>query len=697
MRFKLTLFLLLANLAVFFVLWRLDQPATLPPKGPPVIDPGFIPTHITIHFNGAQKQTLEFVSVPHGDEFKWNIVQPISWPANADAVTPIYISLQNLNVGANITPAELKEGGQTIKDFGLDQPAADITLQDQTHKQTLLVGHPTARGSNMYVMNPDDGIIRVVDQDALASLNVPVESFRDNIIFSTNFFGAQSLSIRASNAGSLKLVNFVAKGDQWMLDTPVSRKADKDIVSQTISQLDSLHILDFPTGAEADQARASLATPKLKIELKDSANVTTSLSIGDDVPNARIPEVYAQLNDNPNLFTLPKTDLLVITLPQAQDKLRDHKFLDFLDPTKITSLTINSPTGGARLERQESGPWQVNLTPDDSAAPALAIADPVIIQSLLQNLVALTAKNFASDAPGDLAPYGLTTPLRKVVFRTDHDITLDIGTHADNPNDPLSSRYFAKVEGPEGTDSIYEIDGDILALLDDRPLSYRTRILEQLPTAANITAIKLTHLSDNKEIFNFTLPADAAWKDFLGAQPSLNVITRGSLLDILDYVKKFRVAAKAGYRQMGFTYGFHLPATAANPVDVDVPWRYRLDAVVQIPAPGATPPSNLTLTYYFSDRLLPSLQIGGTPGEPAVQMPAAIFDLTQDLLGDLKSFTEAMDLPPAVQQTLDQINRPIAPASNPAAATSLPVPTPAPAPTPVPAPAASSASSTTAP
>ncbi|HTB63497.1 MAG TPA: DUF4340 domain-containing protein [Opitutales bacterium] len=676
MRFKLTIFLLLANLAVFFVLWRLDQPATLPPKGPPVIDPGFIPNHITIHtFNNAQKATLELSS---NDELHWSLVQPLTWPANDDAVKPIYVGLQHLDVGANITPAELKDGGQTIKDFGLDQPIADITLQDQTHKQTLLVGHPTARGSNIYVMNPDDGIVRVIDQNALTFLNLPVESYRDNTIFSTDFFGAQSLSIRVSNAGTLKLVQFVANGDDWKLDTPVSRPADRKAISSVISQLDSLHITDFPTGTEADQARASLATPKLKVELKDSANHSTSLSIGDDVPNARIPEVYAQLNDNPTVFTLPKTDLLIITLPQAQDKLRDHTFLDFIDMTKVTALGISSATGSVRLERQESGPWQVDLKQNNAGAPVLASADPAIIQALLQNLSNLTAKNFTSDAPGDLAPYGLTNPLRKVVFHTDHDITLDIGFHGESPNDALSYRYYAKVEGPEGTDSIYEIDGSILDSLDDRPLSYRDRILEQLPTAATIIGIKLTHITDGKELFNFTLPANTTWADYTAAQSSLNSVSRSSLLDILDYVKKFHVAPKTGYRQMEFSTTYHLPATAANPVDVDVPWLYRLDAVVQLPATGATPSPSLTLTFYFSARLLPFLQIGGTPGEPSVQMPAAIFDLTQDLLGDLKSFTDVVDLSPAVQQTLGQLNQPITPAAVPADASATATAAPAP-------------------
>jgi len=647
MRFKLTFILLLANLAVFFVLWRLDRPAAPVPKASGPIAKDFTPDHITIN-DYRTKEVREF---KRGTDGKWSIVQPFNWPANEFAVRDIYTNLQLLDVGANITPDQLH--GQSYKDFGLDQPILDVTLADSAHKQTLEVGQPTARGGNFYTMNPDDKIVRVVAQSALASLFSPLEDLRDNNIFSTPMFEARSLSV-----WSPKLVKFVKDGEVWQLDTPLRRAADTAKVNNVVSQLNGMTVARFLTATEADQARAGLANPKLTIELEGESSQT--LHVGDDVPEAPTPQVYAQLEGSKIIFTLAKNELLVTTLPQAQDALRQRQFLDF-DPAKVTTLSISAPDGVVGLERLENRVWQVR-DKDSSGAPHPFDADVDIMRTLLDSLHALTAKTFASDAPGDLTPFGLAPTQSKeikVVLHADKVWSLVVGT----PDDAPPFHYFAKVDG---VDTVYEVEGAILNQLSAQPLHYRDRVLESLPAAAQITSLKLTHLTDNQAVFNYTLPENATWEDYLRGIP--DSIKRDPLLNVRDYVRKFTVQ---NYRAGAFTENYPM-ATGAGTPPVEAPWRYRLDAGVKMPAAGSTPAQNQTVSFYFSDPLTPGLQMGGAK-EPA---PGAVFELTQYLIGDLGILTMELSRPAVVTQMLNQMGQPINPAPPPASTEPAPAITP---------------------
>ena len=657
MRFKLTLVLLLANLAVFFVLWRLEQPAAMAPKTPGPIARDMMPDHILVedHINN---QIREFRRDPNDDQ-KWNIIQPIKWPANGLALRAIYTGLQQLDIEISFSKDELAKGGQSLKDFGLDNPVLKVTLQDSARKQELWVGSSTARAGRLYVMNPEDGLVRVVAQGAIANLYAPLEDLRDNRLFSTHFYDAQSVSIWT---GANKLVRFAKENDQWQLDAPLRRPADTDKVNAVVGQLGNLTVVNFVAPADADAAGKSLANPKLKIELKGLTSQT--LLIGDDVPNAPKPLLYAQMEDNPLIFTIEKSDLFD-TLLQAQDKLRQRQFLDF-DPGKVLAVNFGSASGEIRLERVDPRTWQIHSKDSAGTAQPIFDADPAAMQSLLDSLHKLIAKNFAGETPGVLAPFGLDQPLWKIVLQADKPLALDLGRHGDGDNGGPPYRYYAKVKD---ADTVYEIDAEILALFDTNPLYYRDRVLEKLPPAAVITSLKLTHLTDQKDVFNLTLPDNKTkWEDFLRSQPDL---LRSSLLTLRDTVQTFKVQ---DYRQAAFTQNYQIPAE----IPLSVPWRYQLDAGVEIPAVGQTPAQKQTFTFYFSDLFATAdrqIQIGGYSGDATGT--SAIFDLTVPLMGALGILTEEASRPPEVQKTLNELNQPVNPR-----------PPTAPAPTPAPAPAA---------
>jgi hypothetical protein len=355
-------------------------------------------------------------------------------------------------------------------------------------------------------------------------------------------------------------------------------------------------------------------------------------------------------------------------LPQAQDLLRQRHFLDF-DPTKVTTLSVKSPASEVIVDRLANQTWQVR-DKDSAGQPHPFDADTATVQALLLGLENLAAKNFASDAPGDLTPFGLATPWRTVALHTtDQVLTVDFGV-VEPAEATAAPHYYAKVEG---ADTVYELDAAVFNQLDPQldpePLHFRDHLLESVPASAQITALKLTHLPDNQEIFNHTLADNSTWERDLPNTDASTSARRTAVLALLNDVKKFEVQ---DYRAAAFTDDYQIPLPPPS-LPIDLPWRFRLDAVVQIPAEGATPGQNKTLGFYFTDPLHGSQQIGGVR-EPA---PGAIFDLAPGLVFDLGILTQDANRPAVVTQTLEQVTQPINPQPGPPAATPAPaVPAP---------------------
>jgi hypothetical protein len=681
MRFKLTIFLLLANLAVFFLLWRLNQPAEIVarPAGP--IPKEFDIDHIVIDDHtpdGVRELTRDHNNI-------WRLVKPVQWLASDSAVANLINQLQFLDEQANFSLEDLKKSDQGLKDFGLDKPVAEITVFSGARTAKLRIGNHAQFGNRLYVMNPADGLVRVVAQELLNALDLPLDELREKRLFTMPIFSVRSLSINAQGTGSAptnSFTRFVCDDlEQWRLDTPFSCVADSLRVKSAITLLENLHADSFVSATDAaDPARLGLTTPTLKIDLKGDSTQQTFL-LGNEVEKG-LPEngYYAKLADSPTVVVVKVEDALLNLLRNSQDSLRERQFLEF-SPEKISTISVHFlDTAEVQMQMLENRSWQIKDR-DATGAPTFIAADSGIIQAMLNGLHQLSAKNFASDAPtsDDLQnTFNLKTPQWRVTLQTDQTskpITLDIGIGT--ATTPI--RYFAKVEG---VDSVYEIEGDILGQLSYDPLHYRDRTLEKLPTGAQVISLKLIHLKDNDlsagdEVFNGTVdPAKSGWDDLLKDKPQL---IRDSVPVVLDAVRQFVVE---DYRQAKFDEHYQMDlaqSSVASTGLTPVPWRYRLDAGVQLTAAGGGAATSETLTFYFSDRLTGKLRLGGTRESPAV--PQAIFTLPMSLIGALGSITRVEDQPSAAVDTLRGMDQPINPRAAVPSASGSSLATPAMVPT----------------
>ncbi|HXB03087.1 MAG TPA: DUF4340 domain-containing protein [Opitutaceae bacterium] len=648
MRTKITLVLLFLNVAVFAFIFYIEPhlitEESLRQTSNHVLGPeaaNIIALEIS---SRASPQPLRIEK--NGDT--WLLSQPAGWPANLNAVSRILTELQTLEHDTSFLVADIVKNGQTLADYGLDQPQFTITFTSGTDSAqaaqtyTLRIGAETRIGNRLYVLSPDGTRIHVVDRSLADSLTLPLDQLRDNALFTIPVFEARALRLQIAGPP----VAIHRDGDRWSFESPILARADKSATELALKDLTTLNAQTFLDAREADD-RTGLATPALRITI-DGNNRRESLLLGNPVtpaPAGSAPTdtlFYAKMDDKPVVFTVSFPNDLLQNLRNAQEILREKHFVDF-DPHNVTAITLHAPNAPEltlqRLEAPaaatDNARWQI-VQHSPGAGPQTQPADLAVIQRLLENLSLLSAQKFVSDAPSgsDLESWGFNRPEREITLALapagaqpatlstpPSTLTVQLGLGSD-------ASVYARISG---VDSVYAVDPSILAATPVATRAYRDRLLRDLPAGAKITGLKLTRLADKTVLFEKSLAVSAdntkpaTWDAVLASEPA----DRRAALQAL-------LAALRTLRAKDFVLD-EFPSTV--PVGGENrPWSYQLDTTISLAAASGAPATTTTTLLSFTERISGGTQLAGSP-------EFGVFEAEQPLLDALFTLTTA---PPPV-------------------------------------------------
>jgi hypothetical protein len=366
------------------------------------------------------------------------------------------------------------------------------------------------------------------------------------------------------------------------------------------------------------------------------ASPAANPTAGASAASAPSTEYYAQLENRDAIFTVVVKDSLVETLRNAQVELREKRVLQF-DPRAVSAVILSSPLTGQpalTLQRLESasgaeGAWQVRRG-EGTQGPQAFAADPELVQRLLLQLASLTATRVESDAPSsaDLENWGLIRPEREITLSFTGTANANGGNAQPSVRlgTSASRAVFARVGTPtDAGNAVYAVPPEILRELRLEPIAWRHRLVNELPAAARITAIKITDLAREQVLLETTLDATG--------QPASPVRAPDALKGVLAQLRKLQARR---FVHDAFT---ERVTVGGN----DLAWRFRLDATVALPGVGAEQTS--TLTWFFTER--GPQQLAGS------KETDAIFEIDQpfiDALWPLTDGTRDPGPPPPVKQ-----------------------------------------------
>lgn len=355
MRFKFTIFLLVANLLTFgLILYESGKGEAVGNAHTSFFSMGI--TKIEIPGTGTQKSyVLEL------RKKEWEVTSPYTWPANFFEVNALLNELHAFGSKGGFSLEEVESSGGSLADYGLDKSAPVLAVTDDSGTHELKIGRETPDKKGVYVYDAKRREIIPASIQLFDCLTQDMKSFRSEKIFSMEHFKVNSFSVRHDPKGGaekrvgLSRIRDDAKdGDAaylWRFDSPTIATTQTQEVEVKLKELTNLKYKNFYEENPTLLDESGLRSPKMRISL-EGAMSSQVLLVGGPVPDTN-NELYAKLENNNCIFTIDAKAVDFWNNPSnVLDELRDPHILRF-DEALLKSVKIDDGEHTLMLHRTE--------------------------------------------------------------------------------------------------------------------------------------------------------------------------------------------------------------------------------------------------------------------------------------------------------------------------------------------------------
>lgn len=596
MRFRLTVFLIVANAALFMFIWSLDRSRARPhPSQNPIV--AF--TNLEISGKKIDKpRVLKF------ENNKWRIVSPIDWKANLFAVNHIKTQLEFLDRQTCFSKSAALKAGHTLAEYGLDEP--DYIIKYGGEKlNTIKIGKSTSMGDRFYLLDENGDSILVVEREFVEALVKDMEAMRDQSVFTMSQFEVSSFSVRlrvstsdAAGKNDFKRIGLVNEGGAWKFETPIVAAADKAEVEALLRDICSIVAVKF-TLAENEKTGVELSALPEAITLQGTNKREVLLLGGRSADGKR---VYARLEDNPTSFAIDAS--ILSRLENMQTSLRD-KTIMAIQPALAKKIVFAENGKTLSLIKVEKDVWDAQAVDERGSAKTVP-ANMSLVSKLLLGLSNVQARSFVSDAAGaDLSKYGITEKSLRISVVDEKGITTSMAVGGFFRRGGVNMRY-ASVGG-----SVYGIGMSLPSIAHTDLLFYRNRLVCSLRKDEMLNSLEIVNLGEKRTEFK------AEFDGGKDGAPGLGAREKSALAELVKFA---RDTVAANYSAKG--------ANAEGVFAKDgklLPWEFELRARYSDSAKERV--------WRFTRRLGATIQYCSVDGVlflPESKLINALFELTQE-------------------------------------------------------------------
>jgi len=172
----------------------------------------------------------------------WFIKQPVRARADAAVVERIISKLEMLKWDDRISAEQRKLRGLSLNDYGLKSPKIRVAVGSDNRRMTVLLGDETPLGNGIYAGLSHSDDIFTVSPELTAVLPDSIDSLRDSFVLHGTPDETIRLEIARSGAGFVQLVK---QADQWMIQQPISARADTTEIRFILDAVYSLKVEKF--------------------------------------------------------------------------------------------------------------------------------------------------------------------------------------------------------------------------------------------------------------------------------------------------------------------------------------------------------------------------------------------------------------------------------------------------------------------
>lgn len=616
MRLRLTIILLIANLGLFFAIWKLETPSDSTSD--------FISESIEFARLEIDGKNFDRPRILQLDGNKWRIVSPFEWGANLFAINRIRNQLEFLDKETSFPLDEITRHGHSLSEYGLDDPIYTLKYGNDKKMHTLKIGKNAPVGDRVYMLDEYSKRVIVVDKTFVENFILDMERLRSQSVFDIPRFEVSAFSIRiphgtSSSSAGFTRVGIRKDGAAWKFETPLVSAADSREVDVFLNDVCSLIAKDFnvPSGA-----KTGFEVSELPVTITlEGTNRREVLMLGAMTENGK--GIYARLEDKPTVFVVDAE--VFKNLKNIQTTLRDKNFVS-INASLTTGLDILKDGKSVKLRKLKGGVWDVVET-SPSGKTVTAPADASVVNSILLKLERLKARDFVSTgASADSSAYGLSD---KSTLRI-----LDIQSEESEKAILIGSSYkyggaTLRYAALEGEPHVYGVSEELSNFVTAEFLQYRSRLLEALPANAEINSLKVSEIS-GEVIFEWSKQNDKS--------KELDARKAAALKVLLSDAKSFVV--REYVREKFSKEGVKVSKNENEK------WAYKLSVGFTVSSENSAPEIGGS-EWIFTSRIAGGLQYGASEKFELVFIPTQSFiDAFAELSMEIKTPAELIQETP---------------------------------------------------
>lgn len=323
----------------------------------------------------------------------WQVLEPVRARGDRGPIEETLTAVVTAKMDREIAAAPA-----ALTDFGLDKPAAEVTLQLKDGRQLgLALGAKSPTGVWVYARERDKPNVFVVGDGVLRDATRPTADFRDKIVLAFDRKDVTAVEV-VTREETLALE---PAGDKWKVTRPLALAADAETVTDFLDKLAGARVKEFVAEAPRSLASFGLERPvRLAIHTgRDKERATKSLWLGRVDGDKK--GVYAMRPGETSVLLLPEEVWNV--LPKTVGAVRNKVLVEF-ERDKVTRVDLSSPKGSVSLVREDNR-WRIT-------APEPLSADQVEAGAVLAKLRELRAQAFLTDDASGVARYLATSEVR---------------------------------------------------------------------------------------------------------------------------------------------------------------------------------------------------------------------------------------------------------------------------------------------
>lgn len=434
----------------------------------------------------------------------WAQIEPVRFPVQSWDIDKIVTDAAGLRYTSKFTPAG--------KDLSLDQlglapPQATLTFVTEGDKTTTFyLGRRAAAGGAYLTLDKPSqgGEVYIVGDGLHASiLDKRAQDWRNRTLVTISPGNVRRLKLQREG----ETVELTQTDGRWVLEQPVTGRADREAAQQLAQVLGQARIAQFVKDKPADLADYGLAEPRivLNVETTDATPpdpkkegetpqpkaIMHTLSIGGAATLAE-DNYFAMWNDVPVVFTIGKAD--VQKLQQPVKELRDPR-LTPAERTAVREVLLRQPDDRVLHFVKDAGIWKFG----DSAPPYGL--DGGQVDELLKAILETKATDYITADPAKLGEPLVTVNLAVTGNEQGERLTIYRG----------EGQTLISVRGNESTG--YVVDAKALEPVFKPALAYRDRTILDIDPE-DVTELRVTRTGEHAAQYTVTRgdPGAGDWK-----------------------------------------------------------------------------------------------------------------------------------------------------------------------------------------